>query len=124
MKKLKPWLLLVLVFAAGVAVGAVSTRLAVRQFIRTAMAHPETLRQRIERELIRQLDLTAEQQPRVGAALARAQERMQALQVEFQPRLREILDDAAREISATLTPEQRERFEQFRARHRIRALQR
>lgn len=119
MKQLKPWLVLVLVFATGVAVGAVGTRLAVRQFVRTAIAHPDALRDRIERELIRRLDLSAEQQPRVRAALTRAHARVQALRAEYQPRLREILDDAGAEISATLTPEQRERFERFRATHRV-----
>ncbi|MCX8091904.1 MAG: hypothetical protein N3I86_13395 [Verrucomicrobiae bacterium] len=119
MKTLKPWLVLALVFLAGVAVGAVGTRLAVRHFVRTALAQPETLRDRIERDLMGRLALTEEQKPRVRAALKRAHERWQALRAEFQPRLREILDDAGDEITATLTPEQRERFEKFRAAHRI-----
>jgi len=123
MKTLKPWLVLALVFVAGVLVGAVGTRLAVRHFVRTAIAQPEMLRERLERELVRRLDLTDEQKPRVRAALTRAHERVQALRAEFQPRLREILDDAGAEISATLTPEQRERFERFRAAHRIGPLQ-
>lgn len=122
MNKLKPWLALALVFLAGVAVGAVGTRLAVRHFVRAALTQPETLRDRIERDLIRRLELTEEQKPKVRAALMRAHERLKALRSEFQPRLREILDDAGAEISATLTPEQRERFERFRAAHRIGAL--
>lgn len=119
MKKLKPWLALALVFLAGVVVGAVGTRLAVRHYVRTVLAQPETLRERIERELIRRLDLSEEQKPKVHAALIRAHERLKVLRGEFQPRLREILDAAAAEISATLTPEQRERFERFQAAHRI-----
>lgn len=119
MKKLKPWLALVLVFVAGVVLGAVGTRLAVRHFVRTAIQQPERLRDRIERELIRRLELSEEQKPRVRAALVRAQERLHALRAEFQPRLREILDDAGAEISATLTEEQRERFERFRAAYRL-----
>jgi sugar-specific transcriptional regulator TrmB len=122
MKKLKPWLVLALVFAAGVVAGSVTTRLAVRHFVLKAIAQPETLRDRVERELVRRLDLTEAQKPKVHAALTRAQERLQALRAEFQPRLKEILDDAGDEIRATLTPEQRERFERFRAAHRVGAL--
>lgn len=118
MKKLKPWLVLALVFLAGVVFGVVATRIAVRHFVRVVITHPDRLRERIERDLTRRLKLNDQQRPKVHAALVRAHERLQALRAEFQPRFAEILDAARTEISAELTPEQRARFEKFREENR------
>lgn len=118
MKKIKPWLVLALVFLAGAAFGVVATRVVVRQFVRVAISQPEKLRDRIERDLTRRLKLNDQQRPKVRAALVHAHERLQTLRAEFQPRFAEILDDTRGEISTVLTPEQRERFEEFRAEHR------
>jgi len=118
MKKIKPWLVLALVFLAGVVFGVVATRVAVRHFVRVAISQPDRLRERIERDLTRQLKLNAQQRPQVHAALVRAHERLQALRAEFQPRFVEILNDARTEITAELTPKQRARFEKFREENR------
>jgi len=114
MKRLKPWLVLALVFLAGVMFGVVATRVAVRHFVRTAINQPEKMLGRVEREMTRSLRLNDQQRPPVHAALVRAHERLQTLRQEFQPRFGLIVGDAQQEISAVLTPEQRERFEKFK----------
>jgi uncharacterized membrane-anchored protein YhcB (DUF1043 family) len=118
MKRFKPWLVVALVFLAGVVFGVVATRVVVRQAVRAAILQPEKMRDRIERDLNRRLRLNEQQRSQVHAALVRAHERLQALRREFQPRFVEILDGTRSEILPALTPEQRERFEQFREENR------
>lgn len=114
MKKLKPWLVLLLVFVAGLAVGVVGTRIAIRKFVQTAINQPDKLRDRIESRMSRRLALTAEQREKVHASLVQAQDRIRALRTETQPRFNTILTDARDDIAAALTPEQKEKFRQFR----------
>jgi len=115
MTKLKPILLIVLVFAAGFAAGVVTTRIVVRRFVRNALVHPDLVRNRVEIELDRRLRLNPEQRAEVGRILVRTQTRIRALRQQFQPELADILRDAGDDISALLTPEQQRRFERFRA---------
>ena len=114
MNKLKPVLLLVLVFLAGIAVGVVGTRLFVRQLVRTAMERPDRIRLMMERRLERQLDLTAGQQAQVHDILTNSQAQIQDLRQEFRPQLAAIVMKANRDIIAILTPEQRVRFERMK----------
>jgi hypothetical protein len=114
MNKLKPILLLTLVFCAGIAVGVVGTRFAVRQMVRTALERPEGIRLRLERRLNRQLDLTADQQARVHDILAQTQAQMRDLRQELRPRLAGVIGKANHDIIALLTPEQQERFERMK----------
>lgn len=114
MKRWKPWLVLTLVFLAGVVFGVVATRVVVRHYVRTAITQPEMIRARIERDLTRRLKLNDQQRPQVHAALVRAHARLQTLRQEFQPRFLVIVSDAQQEVSSVLTPEQREQFEKFK----------
>jgi Spy/CpxP family protein refolding chaperone len=114
MKRIKPWLVLALVFLAGLVLGVVATRIAVRKFVQTAITQPDKLRDRIELRMSRRLALTPEQREKVHATLQQTQERIQALRAETQPHFNLILTDARDEIAAVLTPEQRERFAAFR----------
>lgn len=115
MKKMKPILLVVLIFVAGFAAGVVTTRLAVRRFVQRAITQPDLMREKIERDLGRKLQLDAAQRESVQKILAGTQARIKALRREVQPQFAGVIQDAANEISAVLTPEQRERFEKFRA---------
>ncbi len=65
MKRIKPWLVLALVFLAGLALGVVATRIAVRKFVQTAITQPDKLRDRIELRMSRRLALTPEQRQRL-----------------------------------------------------------
>jgi Spy/CpxP family protein refolding chaperone len=113
MTRLKPWLLLLLVFLAGVAAGSFGTRIFVRHTFKSWTRNPEAMRERVEEDLVRELDLTSEQQEKVHDILTDSHERMKALRDEFHPRFAEIMDSSEKRIRATLTPEQQEHFEQF-----------
>ncbi|MGC3960242.1 MAG: hypothetical protein QM813_20640 [Verrucomicrobiota bacterium] len=118
MKKLKPWLILALVFIAGLVAGVVATRIAVRHFVKVAITQPERLRDRIEQNLTRRLRLNDEQREKVHEALVQTHERLKILRQEVQPRFRSIVDNTEQEIAATLTPEQKAKFDQFREENR------
>jgi hypothetical protein len=118
MKLLKPILLLVLVFAAGLAVGIVGTRIAVRNFIRQAVINPEFLRHNAERDLTRKLGLNATQQIEVRQILGRTHAEMKGLWSEFLPRRSTVLSKTNADIAAILTPEQRNKFEILQAESR------
>ena len=113
MKKLKPWLLIFAVFFAGVAVGIVGTRIVVRKIIQRVAGNPDLMRAKIERDLASNLKLTPEQQAQAHDILVNSQNKIRELRSKFQPRFWEILDHAESQISEKLTPEQREKLQQF-----------
>jgi hypothetical protein len=118
MKKLKPWLVIALVFVAGFAAGVVVARGVTRHFVRTAIANPDHMRDLIERSLTARLKLDQPQQRKVHDILIDSQKQLRELRSEFAPRFEAILTNAATQISTTLTEEQKTRFEQFRAENR------
>ena len=118
MKKLKVWLLISLVFVAGFAAGVVVTRAVVRHYVRVALTNPDRVRSFIETRIARRLRLDAQQRQDVDRILARTQDDLRQLRSEFTPRFREIVTNAESRISATLTPEQREKFDQLREENR------
>lgn len=107
-------MVLLLVFVSGLAVGVVGTRIAIRKLVQTAINQPDKLRDRIESRLARRLALTPDQRQTVHAALTHAQDRIQTLRSETQPRFNAILTDTRDDIAATLTAEQKEKFRQVR----------
>ena len=109
MNRFKPWLLLSLVFLAGICVGVVGTRVVVRKII----TNPPVIGQMWERDLIRELKLTPEQRTKVQKIFARTQEHLRDLRNETQPRVRAILENSNDEIAATLTPEQLPKFKEW-----------
>jgi Spy/CpxP family protein refolding chaperone len=113
MKALKVSLVLGLVFAVGVVVGAVGAKVAVQKVVEQATRRPEMLRARIEREFVRELKLTPEQRPKVHDIFVRSHEEIQGLRKDFQPRLSAILKRSEREIREVLHEEQREKFDRL-----------
>ena len=111
MKKLKPWLVILLVFVAGFAAGVVVTRAVVRRTVQTALTNPDRVRELIERRLAARMKLEAAQREKVHAALAESQ---RELRQEVAPRFRGILSNTEAQIAVVLTPEQRERFAKFK----------
>jgi Spy/CpxP family protein refolding chaperone len=118
MKRLKPWLLLLLVFCTGFAGGVVATRATVRDFVRHAVKDPNFMRGVIERRIAFRLRLDAEQRSKLHDILLQTQGDLKTLRLEFQPRFLTIIEHAQSEIEATLTPEQRKRFEDLKAENR------
>ena len=115
MKYLKPIILVLLVFAAGISVGVVSTRYVIRRSIQQAVRRPELVRLRIERSLTRELDLNPDQQGKLEEILVAMQQEIATARQAHLPRFRLILADTQKCISEILTPEQREKFEKLQA---------
>jgi len=115
MKYFKPIIVLLLVFAAGLCVGVVSTRYVIRRTIRQAVRQPELVRLRIERDLTRELDLDPAQQSKLDEILVSTPQQVATARQEHLPRFRAIFADAQKRISEILTPEQRTKFEQIQA---------
>jgi Spy/CpxP family protein refolding chaperone len=115
MKQFKSWLLLALIFLAGMVVGVVGTRVVVRHFVRDAIMHPEKVQAVMERNLTRRLRLDDGQQSKLHQILSDAHGEMKALQREYQPRIFEVVSNADGQIAAILTPEQQAKFEQLKA---------
>ncbi len=113
MKALKVSLVLGLVFAAGIVVGAVGAKYAVQQVVEQAARRPEELRNRLEREFVRELKLTPEQRPKVHEIFVRRQEEIAAVRKDSQPRLAVILKRSERELRAVLDETQQEKFDRL-----------
>jgi len=84
---------------------------------RDARGHERVIGQR----LMDELELTAEQRTQVEAILEESRAEAEALRRDVGPRLREQLQRTHDRIVEVLTPDQRERFEALRRRHRPRA---
>lgn len=113
MKQLKPWIVIGLVFVAGVVVGVAGTRLSVRKVIERAALNPDLVRARIERNLARELKLTPEQRPKIHEIMVRSRDEVQRLRSDFQPRLGAILKRSEGEIRDVLNEAQRQKFDRM-----------
>jgi len=111
-------MVLALVFVAGFAGGMVTTRIAVRHFVQRVIRDPQVLRDKIERRIALRLRLDPAQRAKAHEVLVETQQQLKDLRGEFEPRFLAVMDRAQSEIAATLTPEQRRRFEQLQAENR------
>jgi Spy/CpxP family protein refolding chaperone len=118
MKNLKPILVLILVFAAGAVVGSVATRRVAIGMVRRAIQNPEFMRERAHKEMERRLGLNPEQEKQVDAIFADTQRQLWELRRKNQPEFFGIMSNSQYRISAQLTPEQREKFQRYRAENR------
>lgn len=118
MKTFKLLLLVSLVFLAGVAAGVVGTRFVVRRAVGEAIAHPETVQPRIERNLALRLRLDDDQRAKFHAILSDTHEQLQGLRKEYRPQVILVLSNANNQIAALLTPEQLARFEKWKEQNR------
>ena len=113
MNKLKPWILMLLIFLAGFTSGAVAARGVLRHFIQRTVNNPDLFRERIERRIAMKLRLDAAQRMRTHEILIEAHREIKELRGEFQPRFEAIMEKTKTEIGATLNPQQREALEKF-----------
>jgi len=118
MKNWKSILLLVLVFLAGLAVGVVGTRIAVRRIIQQAIVHPERVQTLLERDLTRKLHLDNHQQVQLHGILTDARSQLGKLRQEYQPQAGAIFLNADQSLAALLTPDQQVRYEKFKQANR------
>jgi Spy/CpxP family protein refolding chaperone len=118
MKTLKLSLLVALVFLAGVAVGVVGTRIAIRHWVSSAIQRPEKVQMLIERNLRWRLRLDASQQAQAHRILTDTRGQLRELRQEYRPQLVAIVTNAEAQIFTILTPEQQARFERMQRENR------
>jgi hypothetical protein len=124
MKRSTATVVVVALFLVGVLVGVLGTHLFYLRHLREPGWLVTAGTRLLAADLRRDLDLTPEQEREIDAILADAQRDAIALRQELMPRMLDILDRSQSGISAVLTSEQRERFEQLRRRrgNRLRRL--
>jgi hypothetical protein len=123
MSKWKPAIALLLVFVAGMVVGVVGTRMAVRRIAVQMLTDPAFARDRIrgqmELQLARRLHLRPEQRVRVREILAEMQGQLKLINEETQPRRQQVISNAAVRIDLVLGPEQKIEFEKLKEDNRM-----
>ena len=113
MSKLKPWLLLAVIFVVGVITGSALTIGLASHFM-----HPsggQQMKQHWMMMLTRQLNLTADQQAKIQPILTDADTKIQALHRDEVDRGSQIIKAANDQISAILTPEQQAQMKKMEA---------
>jgi len=119
MKKIKPWLLLALVFLVGVIFGVVGTRLVVRRVVHEAILHPERVQIFVERRLTRRLNLNSDQQVKLDQILNNTRGQMQAIRQQYRPAMAQVFSNANQQISVMLTTEQLARYDKIKAENAV-----
>lgn len=115
LKTLKPWLLLGLVFLAGVILGVAGTRLAVRRYLREAVQHPAQAQHDFAVRLGRKLRLDPAQQAKFNEILGEASAQLNAIKKQSHPAVVLVYSNANAQLTGLLTPDQKVRFDQFKA---------
>lgn len=109
--------LLVVCFGVGFLAGMVFDRaMLIHQSRMLPRGGIEFVTRHLAHRLDRQLDLTEEQEAQVRAILERRKQKIFAEWDGLQARLHREIEEAHREISEILTPEQRARFDRMRRR--------
>lgn len=106
----------VVVFFAGMATGLFAGAWHARQLF--AGRHNPHLHQRMREHLKRELQLTPEQTEQVGPILDRMSQELEAIRRETGRQVSETMSRSHNDLLPLLKPEQREKLERMRQRHR------
>lgn len=110
------------VFVLGIAGGALGAHLYYSRSVAVRPPGPPAFGGPFfARQLHRQLDLSPGQAREIDLILADSRRQAETLRRDMAPRLRAVMEDTNRRIVELLSPEQQQRFEQLRHRHRRRA---
>ena len=109
--KLKPWLLLAIIFVVGVVTGSALTMGWEAHF--RHQPGPQQINRLWMAQLIQRLDLTADQQAKIKPILADAKTKIQSLHRDEVERGSQIMKAAHDQISAILTPEQQAKLQKM-----------
>lgn len=102
--------LLLLTFAAGLAVGLAGERYALHRAVEEAAARPERDRRTTIERFATELGITHEQQARIDPILVETREQMSAVFDRVRPEWEGVVDSARARIEAILSPEQVEKY--------------
>lgn len=116
------WMLIaafLLVFAAGVATGSFAGGHYFKKHKKRLVfkAHG-AVSDRMQEHLRTELGLTPEQTEKVTPIIQATTEKLQAIRMETADRVRETMEEAGREMSPHLTPDQQKKLSELRDKHR------
>lgn len=107
----KAVILVVVVFALGLALGGLSMYVAAEQFGFGPSGRRGS--QRMVEQLTAELKLTSEQQQRLTATLEETRTRYQAVYEQYRPQIEQIRQEGRQKIRTFLTAEQLPKFEAY-----------
>jgi hypothetical protein len=106
--------LFLVVFVLGVTFGAVGSRIWNQRVSgERDLVNTKPTRDEVMRDLTQRLQLTSEQQERIGAAIDETRAKWQALYAPLDGEHEAIRQQGRATIRATLTPEQQVKFDEF-----------
>ena len=108
----------VIVFAAGVATGAMFGAFHLRRHVVLGPPHSGDVGGRMKEHLRRALDLTSEQEAKIQPIVESTSTKLEAIRIETAERVRTVMEDSKREIAPFLTPDQQKKLEKLEAEHR------
>ena len=104
------------VFAAGVATGMfVGARKAHDVLI---IKHQGRMGERMREHLTRELELTPEQLEKISPVIDETTKKLQQIRMESGRRVSETMQQSRQQVAPYLTPEQREKLDRMKLRHR------
>ena len=109
----KSWLLLCVIFAAGVAIGAAGAMKIIHYRVRTLLLHPDRVPDQVVEGLRHRLSLTEPQAHQVTAIIRRRHATLEALRAEVSPRIATELTQLRTEVADVLTSDQLPHWQVF-----------
>lgn len=112
----RSWLLLCVIFAAGITVGAAAATKYIHYRVRSILLHPEQVPDQLVEVLQHRLSLTEPQTRQVADIIRRRHAALEQLRADVSPRIAAELTQLRTEVGALLTAEQLPRWQMFCAR--------
>ena len=107
-----------LVFVAGGVTGSFYGVHHLRRHVVFGPPHSGDVNERMREHLRRALDLTAEQEKKIGPIVETTSAKLETIRVETAERVRSVMEDSKREIAPLLTAEQQGKLDQLDKEHR------
>jgi Spy/CpxP family protein refolding chaperone len=107
-----------LVFVAGGMTGAFFGVHHLRRHIMLGPPHSGDVGDRMREHFRRSLDLTSEQEKKIGPILDATSSKLETIRVETAERVRTVMEDSKKEVAPLLTPEQQKKLDNLESEHR------
>jgi Spy/CpxP family protein refolding chaperone len=107
-----------LVFVAGGMTGAFFGVHHLRRHIMLGPPHSGDVGERMREHFRRTLDLTTDQEKKIGPILDATSSKLETIRVETAERVRTVMEDSKKEVAPLLTPEQQKKLDNLESEHR------
>jgi Spy/CpxP family protein refolding chaperone len=107
-----------LVFVAGAATGGFFAIHHLRHFVILGPPHSGDVPEKMREHFRRALDLTPEQENKMGPIIEAISAKLETIRIETAERVRTVMEESKREVAPLLTPEQQKKLEKLESEHR------